>query len=73
MGDTGGDIIIKGGSVHVAFDGALYQKVSSDPTIHKHDDRKIVRVKVEDENGLSRFDTALNEDGLLWTITISTQ
>jgi hypothetical protein len=73
MSETTGEIVVKGGSVHVTFDGALYQKDSGDPLVHKHDDRKIVRVKIEDENGLSRFDTDVNEDGLKWTITISTQ
>lgn len=73
MAEGSGEIVVKGGSVQVTFDGTLYQKDSGDPLVHKHEDRKIVRVKVEDENGLSRFDTDVNEDGLKWTITISTQ
>ena len=31
MGDGGGDIIIKGGSVDLNFDDNLYQKDSNDP------------------------------------------
>jgi hypothetical protein len=73
MGDGGTDIIIKGSSVHVNFDSSLYQKDPNDPKSHKHDDRKITRVRVEDENGESLYDSETNEDGLKWTITVSTK
>jgi hypothetical protein len=72
MSDEGGVIIVKGGSVQLSFDGTLYQK-TSDPSVHKHDGRKIVRVQVDDENGQSLFDSDINKDGLRWTITISTK
>ena len=73
MSDEGGVIIIKGGSVHLSFDGTLYQKVSDDPVVHKHDGRKITRVTVEDENERSLFDSDVNKDGLKWTISVYTE
>ena len=76
MGDGGGDIIIKGGSVHLNFDGSLYQKDSNDPNNRKHDHRKITRVRVEDESGKSLFDSddsVPNNSGLKWTVRVSTK
>lgn len=73
MGDGGGDIIIKGSSVHLNFDSSLYQKDSNDPNNHKHDNRKITRVRVEDESGKSLFDSGTDDGGLKWTITVSTK
>lgn len=72
MSETGTDIIIKGGSVQLNFDGTLYQKDVNDPKKHKHDGRKITRVQVEDESGKSLFDSSTNDKGLKWTITVST-
>ena len=69
----GGDIIIKGGSVHVSFDSALYQKDPGDPGTHKHHTRKITRVRVEDENGKSLYDSGHYDDGLKWKVTVSTK
>lgn len=71
MGDTQGDIIIKGGSVEVSFDGTIYQKEPGDPKKHKNNGRKITRVRVEDEDGESLFDRS-DEGGPKWTITVST-
>jgi hypothetical protein len=73
MSEGGGDIIVKGSSVHLNFDGSLYQKDSNDPNHYKHDDRQITRVLVEDENGKSLFDSGGGGGGLKWTITISTK
>jgi hypothetical protein len=73
MAETGGDIIIKGGSVHVSFDSALYQKDPSDPGTHKHLSRKITRVRVEDEKGNPLYDSGHNESGLKWKVTVSTK
>lgn len=72
-GGGGGEIIIKGGSVEVSFDGTLYLKDTGDPKKHKHPSRKITRVQVADENGNSKFDSGPNNGGLKWTITVSTQ
>jgi hypothetical protein len=71
-GGGGGDIIIKGGSVHISFDGGVYLKQSQDPNSHKHDTRKITRVQVSDENGNSQFDSGTDNGGLNWTIRVST-
>jgi hypothetical protein len=72
MGDTGTDIIIKGGSVEVSFNGTVYQKEPGDPKRHRNTDRRITRVRVEDENQQSLFDSDTNDEGLMWTITVST-
>ena len=72
-GGGGGDIIIKGGSVEVSFDGTLYLKETGDPgSPHKHKTRKITRVQVKDEKGEPQYDSGPNEGGLKWTITVST-
>jgi hypothetical protein len=73
MGDGGGDIIIKGGSVHVSFDSNVYQKDPDDPGTHKHPGRKITRVRVEDENGKDLYDSGHNDGGLKWKVTVSTK
>ena len=71
MGDGGGDIIIKGSSVHLNFDGNLYKKDPNDPSHHKDDNRKITRVRVEDQSGKSLFESS-DDSGLKCKITVST-
>ncbi|HEV7796887.1 MAG TPA: hypothetical protein VGO73_01930 [Pyrinomonadaceae bacterium] len=72
----GGVIIIKGSSVHLNFDGTLYQKETGDARHRKHEGRKITRVMVQDEKDKTLFDSdqleMKNEAGLKWTITVST-
>jgi hypothetical protein len=75
MADGGsGEIIIRGGSVKITFDGSLYVKeTEEDPNNHKHPTRKITRVQVDDEAGKPRFDSGTDDGGgLQWTITVST-
>jgi hypothetical protein len=73
MGDTGSDIIVKGASVHVNFDGSIYKNDLTDPNHHKHEQRKITRVRVQDEKGNDLFNRSDEDgDGLKWTVTIST-
>ncbi len=73
MSDGSGEIIIKGGSVQVILDTGLFVKeADTDPASHKHDTRKITRVTVEDENEKLQFDSGLSDEGLKWTITVST-
>ena len=72
MSEGGGEIIIKGGSVQISFDGSLYLKESADPNSHTHQTRKITRVQVSDEGGASKFDSGTDKDGLKWTIRVST-
>ena len=69
----GGEIVIKGGSVALVFDGSLYLRDPTDPNSHKNGARKITRVRVEDENGQSLFDSNFDDGGLKWTITVSTE
>jgi len=72
MGEGGGEIIIKGGSVEVNFDDSLYLKEQLDPNKHKNANRMITRVQVQDASGRSLFDEADDKDGLQWLITVST-
>ena len=72
MSDGSTEIIIKGGSVQISFDGSLYLKESPDPNTHKHQTRKITRVQVSDESGKSLFDSGKDDGGLKWTIRVST-
>ncbi|HEV7743565.1 MAG TPA: hypothetical protein VGO56_01095 [Pyrinomonadaceae bacterium] len=71
-GDSSGSIIIKGGSVELSFDGTLYLKESGTAGPHKHATRKITRIQVDDESGKSQFDSGTNDEGLKWTIKVST-
>jgi hypothetical protein len=43
---NGGEIIIKGGSVEVDFDGSVYIKDPNDPRKHKNATKKITRVVI---------------------------
>jgi len=72
-GGGGGDIIIKGGSVEISFDGSLYLKETPDPNTHKHQTRKITRVQVTDESGASKYDSGTDKNGLKWKIRVSTE
>jgi hypothetical protein len=65
MSGGSGDIIIKGGSVEVNFAESLYPKVSSDPTVHRNEDRKITRVVI---SGDISFDSGDHPEGLLCEI-----
>jgi hypothetical protein len=73
MGEGGGEIIIKGGSVEVNFDDSLYLKEQLDPNKHKNANRIITRVQVQDASGRSLLDEADDKDGLRWLITVSTR
>jgi len=73
MADGGGDIIIKGGSVHVQFDPTMYEKnEKADPVVHQHLTRKITRVLVQDEKEAPRYDSGSEIGELKWTITVYT-
>ena len=72
-GGGGGDIIIKGGSVEISFDGSLYLKETPDANTHKHQTRKITRVQVTDESGASKYDSGTDKNGLKWKIRVSTE
>ena len=65
MGDGGGDIIIKGGSVDLNYDESLYPKDPKDPNSHKNENRKIVRVVI---SGDISYDSGDRPEGLLCQI-----
>jgi hypothetical protein len=73
MSDGSGEIIIRGGSVEVQFDGSVYQKDPNDPKKHQNANRKITKVVVLDENGAETFNSGDNQGGLRWTVTVSTK
>jgi hypothetical protein len=68
----GGDIIIRGGSVDLIFDEGIYQKSPANPKRHENANRKIVKILILDENGSAKFDSGDSQNGLKWTITVST-
>jgi hypothetical protein len=43
------------------------------PVAASHHGRKITRVRVEEENGKNLYDSAPNDGGLKWKITVSTR
>ena len=69
----GEDIIIKGGSIELEFDDAVYPNNPSEPKKHKNPNRKISRIVVVDENGGEKFDSGESQNGMKWTITVSTK
>jgi hypothetical protein len=73
MSDGSGEIIIKGESVHVEFNGTLFKRNPADPNKHDNANRKITQIVVADENGLEKFNSGDNPGGLKWQITISTK
>ena len=67
---NGGDIIIKGGSVDIDFDDAVYPKESGKPRNHKGS-QKITRVTVADDNNTVKYDSDQEvTDPTRWTISV---
>lgn len=58
---NGGEIIIKGGSVEVEFDGNTYQTDPVNPRKHKNANKKITRVVI---TGEIEFDSGDHPNGL---------
>ena len=73
MGDGGGDIIIKGGSVDVNYDQTLYPKDPADPRKHENANRSIIKITIADESNRVVYDSGDNPAGLRWTVTVSTR
>jgi hypothetical protein len=65
----GSDIIIKGGSVEVVFDGLLYPVDLQDPVSHKNATRKITRIVI---TGDISFDSGVRPEGLHCEVRAST-
>ena len=62
----GGEIIIKGGSVELEYDGAVYRSDPSNPKKHKNDAKKITRVVI---TGDITFDSGERPSGIKCLIT----
>jgi hypothetical protein len=58
---NGGEIIIKGGSVEVEFDGTVYTKDPANPRKNKNPNKKITRVVI---TGDIAFDSGDHPSGL---------
>ena len=69
----GEDIIIKGGSIELEFEDSVYPKNPSNPKKHQNPNRKISRIVVVDENGGQKYDSGESQNGMKWTITVSTK
>ena len=69
----GGEIIIRGGSVNLIFDEGIYQKSPADPNRHENANRKIVKISIFDESGSAIYDSGDSQNGLKWTINVSTE
>jgi hypothetical protein len=64
----GNEIIIKGSSVEVEFDGVVYAKDPANPRKHKNANKKITRVVI---TGDITFDSGEHPGGLKCEITAS--
>jgi hypothetical protein len=63
---NGSDIIIKGGSVNIQFDDAIYRKEGS--WNHINLEKTMTRITIVDENGKTVYDSGENVGGLKWEI-----
>jgi len=63
---NGGDIIIKGGSVDLDYDEAVYPKDPSNPKKHKNQNKKVTRVTI---TGDITFDSGDHPNGITCEIT----
>ena len=67
---NGGDIIIKGGSVDIDYDDAVYPKEPGKPRNHKGN-QIITRVTVADEGNNLKYDSQQEAaDPTRWTISV---
>lgn len=63
---NGADIIIKGSSVDIDYDEALYPRDLNEPKKHKNQNKKIIRVLI---TGDINFDSGEHPNGLRCDIT----
>jgi hypothetical protein len=73
MSEGSGEIIVKGGSVNLDYDDAIYVRDPNDPRKHQNSSRKITRVVVVDEEQVTKYDSDENPGGLRWTVTVYTK
>ena len=68
---NGGDIIIKGGSVDIDYDDAVYTVETGKPRNHKNKDQTITRVLVADGGGAKKYDSNdESENASAWKVTV---
>ena len=72
MADGGSDIIIKGGSVELTYDGTVFKPKNGDPKGHEAKDRKITKIVVIDQDGTKVVDEE-HAGGLKWEIRVTTK
>jgi hypothetical protein len=69
---NGGEIIIKGGSVEVEYDGNTYVQDPNNPRKHQNPNKKITRVVITDQTNLAApivvYDSEDHPSGLKWEI-----
>ena len=69
---NGGEIIIKGGSVELEYDGNTYTEDPGNPRKHKNANKKITQVVITDETDPSDpivvYDSGDHPGGLKWEI-----
>ena len=72
---NGSEIIIKGSSVEVEFDGAVYAQDPVNPRKHKNQNKKITRVLITDQtdpnNLIVVYDSEDHPGGLKWEIRVT--
>jgi hypothetical protein len=68
----GGDIIIRGGSVDLDYDDAVYPPVPGQSRKHNNRDKKIRQITITD-GGTILFDSGDHPEGLAFTISVLTK
>jgi hypothetical protein len=68
MSDTGSDIIIKGGSVELEYDGTIYARDPNDPKKNRNPTKKITRVVI---SGDISYDSDDHPNGLSCEIKLT--
>jgi len=69
----GGDIIIRGGSVDLDYDEAVYTPVPDHPKKHKAGGKKIRQITVTDDKGRIVYDSLDHPEGLAFTVSVFTK
>ncbi len=69
MGDSGSDIIIKGGSVELTYDPTTYTTDPGiDPKTWKNSNKKMIQILITDDNDETVYDSGEQQQGLKYTI-----
>ncbi len=73
MSDGTGEIIVKGGSVNLQFDAALFPRDPNNLAKYENQNRKITSIVIVDEDDAEVFNSGDNPSGLTWTVTVDTK